>query len=158
MISASRLVSLLVPNKTPWVAVACICEKVLREEDGVLSAIRIVDKFQVQAQGIPSGAVPAIPLTALISLKSGDVEGQSEISLRLITPSGAIREVPQRYPILLLGKEHGANLIVNMLLPAKEFGHYELKVIWNDTELTSIPFRLVGPDESMDAETPSLRS
>lgn len=153
MISLSRIVSVVVPkNRTPWVAVACICEKVLREEDGVLSAIRIVDRFQVQTKGLPAGATPAVPLTALISLKSGNVEGRSDLSMRLNTPSGTSVDVSETYPMFLKGKEHGFNVIVNMLLPAKEFGSYELEVYWNsEVLLTVIPFRLVSPDEPLAA-------
>jgi hypothetical protein len=48
----------------PHLVAAVLCEKVLQEADGVLSAIRIVDKviFEVP-KGAPSNYVPAIELT-----------------------------------------------------------------------------------------------
>ena len=41
----------------PNVVAAVFCEKVLQEKDGVLSAIRIVDRFTVSVEA-PSGAAP----------------------------------------------------------------------------------------------------
>lgn len=131
------------PNKKPLVAVACICEKVLREEGGVLSAIRIVDTFTVHVpEALSEGIQPTVELTALIILKSGDVRGPSEITLRMRTPSGKTLDNPTRYPILLHGEEQGAGVVVTMLLPFKETGYYELGVLWNGELLATIPFRL----------------
>ncbi len=69
------------PNTKPLVCVACVCEKVLYERDGVLSAIRIVDVLYVPAQNRPSDlsdvalSVPGVSLNILVSLKSGDLKG-----------------------------------------------------------------------------------
>lgn len=135
-LNASRVMR----NNKPLVAVACLCEKVLREEDGVLSAIRVVDTYFIP-QTAPAGA--AVSLTALICLKSGDVEGKSEISFRLTAPDGKEVGAPPTYPILLEGREHGANLIVQLGLPAANLGHYMLDVLWNGEPLVGIPFKLV---------------
>ena len=35
----------------PYLAAAVLCEKVLQEKDGVLSAIRLVDRFIITASG-----------------------------------------------------------------------------------------------------------
>ncbi len=138
--------------RLPLVAVACMCEKVLREEDGVLSAIRIVDRFQARVTGAPEGTVVSVPLTALISLKAGEFEGKAEMTLKLRTPTGKVVDLPEAFPFLLKGPEQGANLIVQMQLPAKDFGLYGLDVYVNQQILTSIPFKLIGPDEPLRAE------
>jgi hypothetical protein len=141
------------PNAKPHIALACICEKVLREEDGVLSAIRIVDTIRIQATGVASGTIPAAELTALVSLKSGDFRGRGQVALKLRTPSITTAAVGPSYPIVLQGGENGANIIVGLLVAATDFGLYELDVYWNDEVLTTIPFRLVAPEASIPAES-----
>jgi len=135
----------------PLVAVACICEKVLIEEGGVMSAIRIVDRVQVHTTGVPEGMVVSVPLTALISLKSGDVKGKYELALKLSDPNGKTTPFPQTFPILLEGAEHGASIVVQMLLPSNGFGHYRLDVFLDSSlePLTSIPFRLLSSQEQL---------
>ena len=140
-------------NKKPLVAVACLCERVLREEDGTLSAIRIVDTYRLRTADVPPGMTGAVSLTALIGVRSGDVEGKSEITLKLTTPSGRELGAPQSYPILLQGGESGANIIVQMALPVTELGLYRLDVTWKDELLTSIPFKLVSQTPPAPAET-----
>jgi hypothetical protein len=95
----------------------------------------------------------AVSLTALIGVRSGDVEGKSEITLKLTTPSGRELGAPQSYPILLQGGESGANIIVQMALPVTELGLYRLDVTWKDELLTSIPFKLVSQTPPAPAET-----
>ncbi len=128
------------PNKKPFVNVACICEKVLRETDGVLSAIRIVDTFYVQ---LPIQGKPAVvQATALVSLKSGDLKGASVVKLMMLPPDGTKKELKEATPILLEGGEQGANVIVVMTLVLPLLGLYQIEVCWNDEVLTTIPFRL----------------
>ena len=67
-------------NKEPFVQAAVICENVLQDKDGVISAIRIVDRFIVQTPpGAPPDARGAIQFKVLLSLKSGAVKGKSKV-------------------------------------------------------------------------------
>jgi hypothetical protein len=126
-------------NQKPIVTVACLCERVLREEDGVLSAIRILDRFIIR-----SDKPVTVQATALVCLRSGALEGKSEVSLEMRSPSGRLAKLPQRFPILLKGKTHGANLIVGLLIPGNqmEFGEHAVDVFWNGKPLTTIPFEI----------------
>lgn len=49
-----------------------VCERVLHEEDGVISAIRIVDVFNVAdpPPGAPAGVVPGVQTHCLVMLKA----------------------------------------------------------------------------------------
>ncbi len=139
-------------NTRPFVGAALVCEKVLHEKDGVLSVIRMVDTFYVEPlkQNVP-GVVEGVELTALAMLKSGDVKGESEISFKFRTPQGITIDAPQKFPVLLNGGEHGANVIMRFNLPvpdASAYGLYWFDVLWNGDVLTSVPFKLVlGPRE-----------
>ena len=131
-------------NKRPFVSAAFICENILRDVDGVTSAIRIVDRFTIPPDPLPEGMKPMVNLTAFVALKSGDVQGKSTVTLKLRYPSGkahvgGLSEVP----ILLNGGEHGATITVNVKLGVREFGLHWIDVYWNSERLTSIPIMLV---------------
>jgi hypothetical protein len=140
----------------PWVSVATCCEKVLTERDGVLSAIRIVDTFNVEG---PIDALPplaGIPVSVLIVLKSGDVVGESHISLFLLSPDGTRSPFPEKMPVMLGGAEQGASLVINFFLPPQKPGLYWVEVRWNDELLTKIAVKLVlVPIPSEAAQTTS---
>lgn len=133
------------PNTKPLVAAAFVCEKVLHEKDDVITVVRIVDRFMYSVDPrVPSDTTPGIPLTAFISLKSGDLKGKSMVSFRLRKPTGQIAEFERNWPVLLNGDEHGTNLVMNFVLDARTSGLYWLDVVWNRDVLTSIPIRLVA--------------
>lgn len=127
------------PANKPYVAVAACCDKVLWERDGVLSAIRIVDTYGVPPDQ-PTGAQVAI--TVLVSLKSGDLVGAGELSLVLQAPDGKQVPLREKWPMAFGAAEQGANVIVNMALPAQKLGLYWLDVLWNEELLTKIPIKL----------------
>jgi hypothetical protein len=137
-------------NTRPFVAAACLCEHALLEQDGVFSLTRIVDTFRVQAQPVTPGKVGAFQTVLFVSLKSGDVTGKSELALTLHWPSGKVKEVGEKWPVLLNGGEHGCNFKVDLTIAVQEYGLYWIDVIWNGDTLSRIPFKLVldAPSES----------
>jgi hypothetical protein len=130
------------PKSKPIVQVACICEKVLIEPDNVASLIRIVDTYMLRVppnEPLPKGV--GVELTAFVSLKSGDVVGEFQVGLQLKDPDG--NETPLgKWPIVLNGDEHGANLRIDFSLANPKIGLYWFVLLWREEELTSIPFRL----------------
>jgi hypothetical protein len=145
------------PNAKPYVAVACVCEKVLIEPDNVASVIRIVDTFHLQIPDKPPspGMATGVQLTAFIAIKAGEVTGEHELGLVLRHPSGKKGD-PRKWPVVLNGGEHGANVKIEFVLAGKdgappELGLYWFDVLWGDEVLTSIPFKLTRA-ESMPAK------
>ena len=133
------------PNPGPHVVAAAICEKVLQEQDGVLSLIRIIDRVMIQVRGdqvpgeLPEGG--GMNVTLAVLLRSGDARGRHPISVSVETPDG--RELPpQPMDVLFEQPDAGANLILNMSLPAIE-GLYWLIVTVDDRELTRTPLRVI---------------
>ncbi len=129
----------------PYLAAAVLCEKVLQEKDGVVSAIRLVDRFVITASGAqPPGQMPKINLamTALIIFKSGDARGSRTVAIKPIMPSG--RVLPETLlPMFLEGDDRGANLIANIKLEVSEEGLYWFEVSCNDDFVTRVPLRVV---------------
>jgi hypothetical protein len=137
------LVCLHMAKPKPFVAVACVCERVLQEKDNVNSVVRIVDTFNIEMpQGLPPGIKPAVPITLFVSLKSGDVTGAYDVELRLKSPSGKTSPT-LKWPVALGGGEQGVNAVLNVTIAEPEFsGIYWMDVVWESEMLTSIPFKL----------------
>lgn len=149
-------------NLKPLIAVAACCEKVLIERDGVVSAIRIVDTYYIPS--MPANDVPTsmrggttAQVSVLISLKSGDVSGSSQLSVSLEKPDGTRAEIGEKWPVVLTGGEQGMNLVINLGLPAQKLGLYWLEVLWNGEPLTKVPIKLVRAPSQSEAVQPSLQ-
>jgi hypothetical protein len=100
-------------NTGPFLTAAAICERVLQERDGVLSAIRIVDRITLTAAGEVPEHLPEFPphnLTVLVSFKSGNARGRHTVSFRVEKPSGEEGPALGEFPVLFEGGERGVNL------------------------------------------------
>lgn len=129
----------------PYLAAAFFCEKVLQESDGVISAIRIVDRI-IQA-AIGSGTPETMPptpvnLTLVVTLKSGDARGRQHVAVTVEAPSG-IRTPLTAGSVLLEGDDRGANFIVQMAWVAQQEGLYWFDVAADGLILTRVPLRVL---------------
>jgi hypothetical protein len=136
----------------PYLTAALLCEKVLVETDGSVSAIRIADRVQLQMQGPPgiglagiamppSGGDPVaiFNISCLVALKSGPAVGDYMLRLKFITPSGKEQGTPIEQPVTLRGQDQGQNCIIQIYIAAQEEGLYWIHVMLDDMELTRIP-------------------
>jgi hypothetical protein len=125
----------------PYVSSAFVCEKLLFEKDGAISAIRMVDTFYIPLDA-PNDDVAALPVTLYVGIKT-DVAIEGTMSIVLQTPNGARTEIPQKWPISLTPELLGANLILTLALGLKHIGWTWADVLFNDQLLTRIPMRLL---------------
>ncbi len=131
------------PNTRPYVSAACACEKVLHEPDGAISAIRIIDTITLtRPPNAPTGVRRVTNFKLLVLLKSGDVEGKSEVALKLRAPNGRVTSSYGPWPIILTGGEQGASLVINFDMQVVDFGLFWFDVYWNGEQLSSIPIKL----------------
>ncbi len=148
----------------PFLQAAFICEKVLTETDGTVSAIRIIDRFFVQPGPgqQPAATMPAVVMnhTLFVTFKSGSAHGRFTAKLVFRGPSGLkLQEVS--VPVLLEGEERGANLIIPYHIQVDEEGLYWFDVYLEKKLMTRIPFRVIyqattfttPPQLSMTAST-----
>jgi hypothetical protein len=132
----------------PYLTAACLCERVLEEKDGVLSAIRIVDRIMLQGVAPPGVEMPPMPpvpimLVALVTLKNGSARGSRRLSLQPIAPSGFKLPGPS-VPLLLEGDDdRGVNVRLVIQFQAQEEGLYWFDVLLDDELLTRMPLRVV---------------
>lgn len=129
----------------PFLQMAVFCEKALQEKDGVMSAIRIVDRFTLTVSSEASpGSIPTMNLAInlIIAFKSGDIRGKMELKVRPVSPSG--KEMPSfTGPLFFEGGDHGSSIIIQYGLSAKEEGIYWFDIILNNKFVTKIPLRII---------------
>ena len=137
----------------PFLQIAALCERVLQEQDGVLSLIRVVDRFTIPEpqKGKPSTAIQP---TAVILFKAGSATGKYYIKLKIHTPSG--RVLPeQEFPVLFEGNDRGAGIVAIMNLVLEEEGLHWIDVNLQDAPapVTRIPLRIIHMKVARHPET-----
>lgn len=125
----------------PHLHVATFCEKVLHEQDGVLSLIRMVDRFMIAGD---SEEMPPTTLAfmVVISFKSGFLRGKQKIGLRPKSPSK--RELPSmEFPVQFEGDDdRGPMMAFQVNFGVEEEGVYWWDVYLNQELVTSMPLRV----------------
>ncbi len=147
-------------NEKPFVSAAVICEKVLRETDSVISAIRIVDTFYLSP---PTASVKkqVLVFVLLISVRRMHLETpplKHEIKLVLHTPSGQRPEVETVdgdvrmmddpiIPFVFEAPERdqpaSMNVVAQMITPIQEYGGYVFDVFLDGELASQVPFRVL---------------
>lgn len=132
----------------PYLQAALLCERVLREQDGVLSAIRIVDRIIQQATGmgvaVPQSMPPvAVDLSMLVTFKSGSSKGRSQIKITMEEPSGLLAPIEVSHSVLFEGEDRGVNAVFTLNLQLAKEGLYWFRVFLDDRFVTRIPLRII---------------
>lgn len=125
----------------PLLAAAFTCERILREADEVISAIRIVDTFTAH-ESLPDDAPINVSLWAMIYFKSGPATGRYTVSLAMHPQGGENRPMGEPMPIDLLGGAHGTTLGVELHIAVKQAGLYWVDVLVDGEMVTSMPITL----------------
>ncbi|MFC2069748.1 DUF6941 family protein [Chloroflexota bacterium] len=131
-------------SRGPYVQIAAFCERLLREGDGVLSLIRIVDRITHTEYG-PNAPhdMPEIqyPLTLVLTLKSGTARGRHDITITPEQPSGETLR-PFTQSIMMEGENKGANMVMPINMPYKFEGLYWFNIMFDDQIMTRIPLEV----------------
>jgi len=137
----------------PFLQAALFCERVLQEQDGVVSAIRVIDRVVFATAPDGSRMQPEHPVTLLITLKAGGARGRFSVGVSVEKPSG---QAGARFeaPVFLEGEDRGVNIVVVMGFAPDQEGLYWHDVAFQGDRITRIPLRAifqpaptVGPGE-----------
>lgn len=133
------------PPGGPYLQSAFFCEKALKEESGVFSYIRVVDRVThtVTGPNAPQN-MPAVtlPLTLVITVKSGRARGRQMVTIRRESPAG-LREQPISMPVFLEGEDRGVGIVMETNLTYEEEGLYWFDVELDGRLVTRMPLRLL---------------
>lgn len=138
------------PEDGPYLSIAAICERVLREKDEVISLVRVFDRWNVQGQ-FSRMPVTLVPFTLVITVKAVGFRGSLRISVKPKSPSG--KQLPHfETSADLSGEEEdkGATVLAQLMFTAEEAGIYWFEVLFDDKMVTKLPlnvtYRRVGTD------------
>jgi hypothetical protein len=126
----------------PYLAGAFLCEKALRETDGVNSYIRVVDRWTVTG---PSEAMAptAVQTTLVVIFKSGIHRGAGQLTITPTSPSDQ-RMASLTIPVLFEGDEdRGIAIHLPMAFAIQEPGLYWFNVSLDGQSFTEVPLRVV---------------
>ena len=122
---------------------ALFCDKVLQEQSGVLSLIRIIDRWNIAG---PSETMPTTSIQTVLcmSFKSGIFRGPANVTVTPIGPNGNRLRTMIRQQVNFEGDDdRGINLNVNMAFPVTESGLYWFEIAVDDEVLTRTPLRVL---------------
>lgn len=128
---------------------AFICQNVLREEDGVLSAIRIADVMNVQHK---HGVTPKITFFVVVFMKVSSSEpSRRHVSLRVTEPSGRMEilgagDQPRavNFGSAAAGHPSGATVVMEISVLVRETGTHWLTVLVDAEETARLPLTLTS--------------
>jgi hypothetical protein len=123
---------------------AVICERVLREQDGVLSLIRVIDRLTHTIVGaeLPDPPPPvSYRMWFALTFKSGSARGRQTLKIVQEQPSGLRKDLLEQ-SITLEGEDRGANFVAQVQMKFEQEGLYWFDVFLNDQFMTRMPFRL----------------
>jgi len=126
----------------PYLSAALLCEKALQETDGVVSLVRIVDRWTVSG---PTEEMPhtAIQTTMVLMFKSGFHRGPARLTITPITPRD-LRLPAMDIPVHFEGDEdRGVNVVMPMAFPVQESGVYWFAIALDGHIVSHIPLRVI---------------
>ena len=132
-------------DQGPYVKAAFFCEHALQEADGVLSAIRIVDRIMHTEQGsqTPEEMPPvAYKLFVVAILVPGRAKGRHPVRLDLENPAGELRMLSE-HDLLFEGEDRNVALVADMRATFTHEGLHWLHVSFDGHVLTKSPLRVI---------------
>ena len=144
-------------SQGPHLAAAVLCERILTEADGVVSAIRIVDRINhvVASPNPPETMEPFdYEMTLFVSFKAGSARGPMPLVIRVQKPSGTSSS-PFRQTVNFEGDdERGINVVGIMKMRLDTPGLHWFDLFLGEHRVTRIPLRLVYLPQITPTATP----
>ena len=136
-------------SQGPYIT-ALLCEKVLEENDGIKTAVRVIDRITHVHAG--PDAPPALPpfeyqIALLIKLVSGSTRGLYSVLVHLVAPSGESKEVVRQAVNFEGGDDRGGDLVAHLKMRIEMAGVYWFEILLDDRGkpelMTRLPLRVV---------------
>jgi uncharacterized protein DUF6941 len=125
----------------PWVQVAAFCQTAIKEANGALSIIRVLDRLGLAGM-TPEMQPQPLQLTMVLILKSDEMRGQYRANIRCTSPLGNVTTGPEM-PFLFEGEDRGIQLVLPTGVLASEPGLYWFDVLIENEIVTRVPLRVL---------------
>jgi hypothetical protein len=127
----------------PYLDAALICEDLVQEKDWAVTAIRAVNRINMQGVTLAPGVIIALPLVLLISFKAGDVVGDRGLWLYVSGPSRKRRRlmpgINQPHPFSFQGGDTGQLAFIQLHLEYETDGTYWIDVVLGKKWYSRVP-------------------
>jgi hypothetical protein len=150
-------------NRGPYLTAALICETILEDKDGSLSAIRIVDTVSVQVPPDAPADIPSesnrlpIQVNLLLAFKTGGAPGEHALRIDVQSPSGKINKGLAEATLKLDDKPHGGiNLKLHSLLVIASAGLFWVIILLDGKQVTRIPLMVILERATLPPTAPTI--
>ena len=130
----------------PFLLCAMLCERVLQEQDGVKSAIRIIDRVThiVSGREAPQEMEPFdYDLHLLVRFKAGTARGPMPLQVRIEKPSGESTPAPQLTLNFEGDSDRGVDVVAPIKIKIDLAGLYWVDIILDNVRVTRVPLRVI---------------
>jgi hypothetical protein len=128
-------------------AAAILCERVLEEKDGTLSAVRIVDRVTIDRAHAPGANVVTVigpaTLALLVMFRHADPRREYEVVLTVEDPSGSKKELTPSGRVRPGGETNGGNFIGRLTFAPQGVGLYRFLVAIDGKQVAAVPLSVV---------------
>ena len=129
----------------PYLKMACFCERILREVDGVTTVVRVIDRL-THTESKPDAPAEMPPVTyemkLVIMLIPAKALGRHELKIERELPSG-IKDKPIAVTVQMEGGNRGANIVMDIKMTFPLEGLYWFNVYLDDVLFTKLPFQVL---------------
>ncbi len=129
----------------PHLKMACFCERVLREVDGVATLVRVIDRLtHTESKADAPEEMPPVTyeMKLVIMLIPDQALGRHELKVERELPSG-IRDKPIAMTVQMEGGNRGANIVMDTKMTFPLEGLYWFNVYLDEVLLTKMPFQVL---------------
>ena len=130
----------------PFLVCAVLCERVLHEQDGVKSAIRMIDRVTHTIAG-PTAPQEMAPfdydLSLLVRFKAGAARGSMPLQLRIEKPNGESIPTPQLNLYFEGDADRGVDVVAPIKIKIELTGLYWIDVVLDNIRVTRAPLRVI---------------
>ena len=140
----------------PWVGAATFCDRLLLEEEGFYSIIRMVDSVTADPAQPSAAGVPApmqLDLILFIMLRSGVKPSHSQLRVRRNAPNGTAGMTPSQM-VDLPGDGMSVPIQISFHLDFDMPGRYWFDIMLDDLIMSRVPL-LVKINQPTNAEVQS---
>jgi hypothetical protein len=146
-------------TRGPFLTMAAFFEVVIREENNVLTLVRMIDRITIETESSWSPGLPPVPISArlVVAFRGENLAGSGVVSVQPRKPSGETLE-RMDIPFVYEGQT-GLNLNIEMRLPIDEEGYYWFDIFLNDRHITMTPLQIVFQSTTdSEGERPAIHS
>ncbi len=134
-------------TEKPLLYGALICERIMHEEDGVNTLLRVIDTFDIKLPGIFHGATAqaqgfAVPLEFFLYTKWGGPVGPYSEQVKLIDTHDQEYEPWPVANFELRGGHYFQQIRHVMRLEIRQTGRYALLIYLNSDPFLDVPFQV----------------